>query len=120
MASCDFSTRIYTYDDNPGDFNLTNFNLALEDLNYKIPVIQAALSQSKREVKLFGSPWSAPAWMKNSNSTVGGQLIGLAGNKYHKTWAEYFVKFLEAYKNNGIKLWGVTVENEPIAGYIPG
>ena len=120
MASCDFSTRIYTYDDNPGDFNLTNFNLALEDLNYKIPVIQAALSQSKREVKLFGSPWSAPAWMKNSNSTVGGQLIGLAGNKYHKTWAEYFVKFLEAYKNNGIKLWGVTVENEPSAGYVPG
>ncbi|CAB4025248.1 glucosylceramidase-like, partial [Paramuricea clavata] len=120
MASCDFSTRIYTYDDVSGDFNLTHFNLVSEDLNFKIPVIKTALTRSKREIKLFGSPWSAPALMKNSNNTVGGQLIGVAGDKYHKTWAEYFVKFLDAYKKNGIKLWGVTVENEPSAGYVPG
>ncbi len=120
MASCDFSTRVYTYDDISEDFNLTHFNLASEDLNFKIPVIRTALSRSEREVKLFGSPWSAPAWMKTSNSTVGGELIGVAGDKYHKTWAEYFVKFLDAYKENGIKLWGVTVENEPSAGYVPG
>jgi glucosylceramidase len=47
-------------------------------------------------------------------------LIGVAGDKHHKTWAEYFVKFLDAYKENGIKLWGMTVENEPSAGYVPG
>ena len=103
----------------PGDFSLTNFNLAKEDLNFKIPVIKTALSRSKREVKLFGSPWSAPGWMKTSNSTVGGQLKGKAGNNYHKTWADYFVKFLGAYEKNGLKLWGVTVENEPFAGYVP-
>jgi glucosylceramidase len=120
MASCDFSTRIYTYDDISGDFNLTHFNLVSEDLNFKIPVIKTAVTRSKREIKLFGSPWSAPAWMKNSNNTVGGQLIGVASDKYHKTWAKYFVKFLDAYKKNGIKLWGVTVENEPSAGYVPG
>ena len=119
MASCDFSTRIYTYDDVAGDFNLSHFSLAPEDVNLKIPVINTALKRSKREVKLFGSPWSAPAWMKTSNSTVGGELIGKAGDKYHKTWAEYFVKFLDAYKMNGINFWGITVENEPGAGYIP-
>ena len=120
MASCDFSTRVYTYDDVLGDFNLSQFQLAPEDLSLKIPVIKTALERSKREVKLFGSPWSAPAWMKDSNSTVGGELIGQAGDEYHKTWAEYFVKFLDAYKQYGIKIWGITVENEPIAGYVPG
>ena len=120
MASCDFSTRIYTYDDVPGDFNLTNFKLAPEDVSFKIPVIKAAVSQSKRQVKFFASPWSAPAWLKNSNSTVGGELMGSAGDKYHKTWAKYFVKFLEAYEKNGVKVQGVTVQNEPITGYIPG
>ena len=119
MASCDFSTRIYTYDDTPEDFNLQNFKLASEDLNYKIPVIKAALEKSKRDIQLCGSPWSAPAWMKTSNSTIGGVLIGDAGNNYHKTWASYFVKFLDSYKENGIKLWGLTVENEPFAGYVP-
>lgn len=120
MASCDFSTRVYTYDDVSGDFGLSKFSLASEDINFKIPVIKRALKQSKRDVRLFGSPWSAPGWMKNSNSTIGGQLIGVAGDVYHKTWAAYFVKFLDAYKENGLKLWGVTVENEPSAGYVPG
>ena len=119
MASCDFSTRIYTYDDTPGDFSLENFRLAPEDLNYKIPVMKAALERSQRTIQLFGSPWSAPAWMKTSNSTIGGELIGSAGDRYHQTWASYFVKFLDSYHKNGLKLWGITVENEPSSGYIP-
>ena len=119
MASCDFSTRNYTYDDTPGDFELKNFKLAPEDVQYKIPIIKTAMESSKREIKFFGSPWSAPGWMKTTNTTIGGVLIGDAGNKYHKTWAQYFVKFLDSYKQNGVKLWGITVENEPTAGYIP-
>ena len=49
-----------------------------------------------------------------------GQLKGQAGDKFHKTWALYFVKFIEAYATNKIKLWGITVENEPSAGFVPG
>ena len=119
MASSDFSTRIYTYDDVPDDFDLTNFNLATEDVDYKIPVIKTAISRSKKEIKLFGTPWSAPAWMKTSGSTVGGRLKGWSGNKYHKTWADYFVKFLEAYETNGVKVWGLTVQNQPFIGILP-
>ena len=121
MASCDFSSHIYTYDDNPGDFGLDKFHLVREDGDFKIPAIKIANSMSKREILLYGSPWSGPAWLKNNNSTYGfGQLIGEAGDKYHKTWAMYFVKFLDSYAKLGIKFWGLTVENEPTAGYVPG
>jgi glucosylceramidase len=49
-----------------------------------------------------------------------GQLKGKAGDNYHKTWAMYFAKFIKAYEDNGIKLWGVTVQNEPSDGFLPG
>src|SRR2546426_2859511 len=79
-----------------------------------------AQSVSRYGVKFFGSPWSSPAWMKN-NSQInhGGVLIGNPGGPYYQTWAEYFVKFLDAYKANDIEFWGLTVENEPKAGYDP-
>lgn len=49
-----------------------------------------------------------------------GQLKGKAGDKYHKTWAMYFAKFIKAYEDSGIKIWGVTVQNEPSDGFLPG
>ena len=76
---------------------------------------------SKRKLKFFGSPWSAPAWMKTNGKMQGkGSLKGKAGDKYHKAWALYFVKFLEAYEKNGVKIWGLTAQNEPSTGFIPG
>ena len=120
IASCDFSRHIYSYDDYPGDFNLTLFSLANEDLQHKIPAIKDALRVSTRNVSLFGSPWSCPYWMKtNGNMTGKGQLKGQPGDMYHKTWAQYFVKFLQAYKDQGIDLWGLTAQNEPSDGYLP-
>ncbi|CAH1798081.1 unnamed protein product [Owenia fusiformis] len=117
MASCDFSTRPYSYDDSPGDFDLKNFSLAMEDLKYKIPFIQKAMAMSRRNIPIFGSPWSAPAWMKtNQNMTGKGTLIGSPGGKYYKTWANYFIKFLQAYESHGIHVWGLTAENEPTMG----
>ena len=71
MASCDFSTREYSYDDFDGDFELKNFTLANEDIKYKIPVILSALNMSKRGISFFGSPWSAPAWMKTNGKMTG-------------------------------------------------
>ncbi|XP_041373203.1 LOW QUALITY PROTEIN: lysosomal acid glucosylceramidase-like [Gigantopelta aegis] len=117
MASCDFSTHPYSYDDTPMDFNLTHFSLAPEDLKYKIPIIQRAKALSQRSISIFGSPWSAPAWMKtNKNMTGKGRLIGEPGGKYYKTWANYFVRFLQEYGKHNITLWGLTAQNEPTDG----
>ncbi|XP_060062556.1 lysosomal acid glucosylceramidase-like isoform X1 [Ylistrum balloti] len=119
MASCDFSTRLYSYDDEPGDLNLTKFSLATEDFKYKIPIILAAQRLCKKNITLFGSPWSAPAWMKTNNKMTGrGTLIGKPGGQYYKAWATYFVKFLQEYKKHGVDIWGVTGQNEPSDGNI--
>ncbi|KAL3866868.1 hypothetical protein ACJMK2_044121 [Sinanodonta woodiana] len=119
MASCDFSTHLYSYDDSPGDLGLANFTLAMEDLKYKIPIIQKAQSISRHKISLFGSPWSAPAWMKTSQNMTGyGTLIGNPGGPYYKAWANYFVRFLEEYRKYNITLWGLTAQNEPTDGYI--
>lgn len=121
MASCDFSTYPYSYDDHEGDFQMQNFSLTKEDLNLKIPIMMSALNMSTRSIKFFGSPWAAPAWMKTNGKMQGaGELKGKAGDKYHKAWALYFVKFLKAYEDNGVKMWGLTVENEPSTGFLKG
>nr|XP_034325067.1 lysosomal acid glucosylceramidase [Crassostrea gigas] len=119
IGSCDFSTHPYSYDDVDGDFNLTKFQLAKEDLTLKIPLIQRAISVSKRNISFFGSPWTAPAWMKTNNNLTGkGSIRGEAGNSYHKAWALHFVKFLDAYKQHNISFWGLTAQNEPTDGNI--
>uniref|UniRef100_A0A5S6R1H7 Glucosylceramidase n=1 Tax=Trichuris muris TaxID=70415 RepID=A0A5S6R1H7_TRIMR len=119
MASCDFSTRLYSYDDVDGDFDLSKFRLAQEDFHFKIPFIKYAQSKAQRPLKLFGSPWSAPSWMKNSGKMYGnGTLIGMPGSKHYKTWALYFVKFIEEYAKNNIAIWAVTMQNEPTTGFV--
>ncbi|XP_022673324.1 putative glucosylceramidase 3 [Varroa destructor] len=120
MAGCDFSTRDYTYADLPNDFELNNFSLAIEDTDYKIPMIAAANKIATEQVYYLGSPWSAPGWMKTSGRTYGaGGIKGSPGGSYYKTWAEYFVKFYEAYKSHGVNIWGFTVQNEPTTGFMP-
>ncbi|XP_065174654.1 lysosomal acid glucosylceramidase-like isoform X2 [Sycon ciliatum] len=120
MASCDFSTHQYSYDDSPGDFELANFTLTGEDLQLKIPLIQLAGELAGKPLRLFGSPWSAPAWMKtNDNMSGRGWLKGAVGDKYHKTWALYFVRFMEEYAKHNLTFWGLTVQNEPADGFIP-
>lgn len=121
MASCDFSTRVYTYDDHPGDLGLKHFSLAQEDTKMKIPLIQAAIRLSRRPVSLFASPWTSPAWMKTSNSTIGkGTLRGSPGGPYYKAWANYFIRFLDEYSRHNLTFWAVTAENEPSAGLFTG
>ena len=121
MASCDFSTHPYSYDDNEGDFQMQNFSLTKEDLQLKIPLMLTAMNMSKRSIKFFGSPWAAPAWMKTNGKMQGaGILKGIAGDKFHEAWALYFAKFLKGYEDKGVKIWGLTVQNEPSTGFIPG
>uniref|UniRef100_A0A1I7VFG0 Glucosylceramidase n=1 Tax=Loa loa TaxID=7209 RepID=A0A1I7VFG0_LOALO len=117
IASTDFSTHPYSYDDSPNDFTLSNFSLAEEDFKFKIPYIKQAVNLTGGILKLFASPWSAPGWMKTSGLMIGGgALRGPPNGPYHVAWANHYVKFLEAYKNNGVTFWGLTVQNEPVSG----
>ncbi|VDK44415.1 unnamed protein product [Anisakis simplex] len=114
IASCDFSTREYSYDDSEDDFELEHFTLTNEDAFLKIPHINRAIHLTNGSLKLVASPWSAPAWMKtNGHMRGGGKLKGDENSTYHVTWANYYVNA------NGIKFWGLTVQNEPTSGSKP-
>lgn len=132
IGGCDFSTRPYTLDDSNGDLNLTHFALAPEDLQHKIPAIQLANKlrvepapgrndAPTAPLRLFASPWSAPYWMKSTNVTgSGGVLLGEPGGAVHQAWAQYLVRFLDAYAAHNITFWGLTCQNEPTDGLAGG
>ena len=107
MNSCDFSLNHYSYTPTE-DKELKDFSVK-EDLDDLIPMIKDALATSQDGFKLFASPWTAPPWMKDNKAWVGGKLLP----EYYDTWALFFSKYLYAYKEQGIELWGFTVENEP-------
>jgi len=110
INSCDFSSDMYTYV-KEGDKDLTSFDLS-HDMKYKIPLIKAAFSVTNGKMKLFVSPWSPPAFMKDNNNMLqGGKLKA----EYYQSWANYFVKFINGYEKEGIPVWGLTVQNEPMA-----
>lgn len=108
INSCDFSLSNYSYHPDE-DKELKNFSID-EDRNDIIPMIQEAMEISEDGFKIISSPWTAPLWMKNNNSYVGGKLLP----EHYDTWALFFSKYINAYKNEGIDIWGVTVENEPL------
>jgi glucosylceramidase len=111
IHSCDYSDEMYTYDDVAGDTELKHFTIQ-HDEKYRIPFIKRALAVANGNIKIFASPWSPPAWMKTNNDMLhGGKLKA----EYAQTWAEYFVKYVEAYKAAGIPIWGLTVQNEAMA-----
>jgi glucosylceramidase len=109
INSCDFSLSNYAYANVPGDKKLENFSIE-EDRKDLIPMIKEAMKFSKDGFKIIASPWTAPPWMKDNNDWRGGKLLP----EYNETWALYFSKYLQAYKKEGINIWGVTVENEPL------
>lgn len=110
INSCDFSSASYTYVAEY-DKDLKSFTVA-HDMAYKIPLIQRAIQAAGGELPLFASPWSPPAWMKdNKNMLQGGKLLP----EYYQLWADYFVKFIKAYKKENVPIWGITVQNEPMA-----
>nr|WP_242158045.1 glycoside hydrolase family 30 protein [Aestuariivivens sediminis] len=109
MNSCDFSLKNYSYTPIEGDKNLDHFTIE-EDKNDLIPFIKDALAASTDGFKIFASPWTAAPWMKDNNSWVGGKLRP----EYYDTWALFFSKYADAYKSEGIDIWGFTVENEPL------
>ena len=110
INSCDFSLDIYSYVED-GDKDLKTFSIE-RDKKYIIPMIKDALKYCQDELFLFASPWSPPAYMKKNESVIGG---GQLKEEYKKTWAKYYVKYIEAYKAEGIDIAGITIQNEPKA-----
>lgn len=108
MNSCDFSLSQYSYAPVADDLTLDYFSIK-EDEKDLIPMIKDALAVSEDGFKLIASPWTAPPWMKDNKDWVGGKLA----LKYYDTWALFFSKYIDAYDEEGIPIWGFTVENEP-------
>ncbi|MEL7122809.1 MAG: glycoside hydrolase family 30 protein, partial [Bacteroidota bacterium] len=81
-----------------------------EDRDDIIQMIKEAMAVSNDGFKIISSPWTAPPWMKDNNNYVGGKLLP----EYYDTWALFFSKYINAYKAEGIDIWGLTVENEPL------
>ena len=109
INSCDFSLSQYSYAPVADDLELVNFSID-EDKDDIIPAIKEAMEISKDGFKLIASPWTAPPWMKDNKDWIGGKLLP----KYYDTWALFFSKYLDAYRAEGIDIWGLTVENEPL------
>ncbi|XP_046660600.1 lysosomal acid glucosylceramidase-like [Homalodisca vitripennis] len=109
IAASDFCTRTYTYDDTPGDVTLEHFQLAKEDYEYKIPIINAAKGISRHSLYLVSTPWTSPNWTKTNNNYPPGYLK----KEYWPYWANYLLRFLEEYKKEGIDFWGFSISNEP-------
>jgi len=110
IQSCDFSSGSYSYIEE-GDSALKTFSVA-HDEQYKIPLIKQAMAAAGGKLKLFVSPWSPPAFMKDNNSVIEG---GHLKREYAASWARFYVKFIRTYEAKGIPIWGLSVQNEPMA-----
>ncbi|MBX0289260.1 RICIN domain-containing protein [Hymenobacter sp. HSC-4F20] len=112
MGASDFSAQgDFTYDDKPQgqtDPNLTSFSIQ-PDRQDVIPMLKAARAKNGN-LKLMGSPWSAPAWMKETYKLRGGWL----STTWYQAYANYFVKYVQAYAAEGLPIYAVTLQNEPL------
>ena len=111
MGSCDFALGNYAHVEAPGDMELASFSIA-RDRKALLPFIQAAQRVARQPLKLLASPWSPPAWMKTNGQMNGG---GRLRPEYRRAWARCYVRFIEAYATEGVPIWGVSVQNEPMA-----
>lgn len=110
INSCDFSSDMYTYV-NDNDKSLNSFSVE-HDKKYKIPFLKEANIAAENKLTIFASPWSPPSWMKDNNDMLHG---GKLKKEFYPTWADYFVKFIKAYEKEGVNVWGVSIQNEPMA-----
>jgi glucosylceramidase len=110
IGASDLDDHPFSYNDLPAgktDMTLSGFSLAADTLNL-LPVLKEILVLSPG-LKIMGSPWSAPAWMKSNNSSKGGGLK----TEYYDVYARYFVKYIEGMANEGVAIDAITLQNEP-------
>ena len=113
INSCDFSSDMYTYVQD-GDKDLKTFNIA-HDMKFKIPFIKEAAAAAGGKLALYASPWSPPAWMKDTKDMLhGGKLLP----EFYDSWAMYYTKFIKEYEKAGVPVWGLSIQNEPMAKQI--
>lgn len=113
IGASDLNASVYSYDDMPvgqTDPTLANFSLSQDTVDL-IPVIKKILAINPN-IKIMGSPWSAPVWMKDNGSSIGGSLQP----QYYSVYAQYFVKYIQQMKAKGITIDAITVQNEPQHG----
>lgn len=113
IGASDLSPEVFSYNDMPAgqtDPTLANFSLSKDTVDL-IPVLKEIL-QINPNIKLMGSPWSAPVWMKDNGSSIGGSLQPA----YYSVYAQYFVKYIQAMKAKGITIDAITPQNEPQHG----
>jgi O-glycosyl hydrolase len=110
IHSSDFSAESYTYVQE-GDRELKTFSIDHDKL-HRIPLLQQAIRSAGGRLTLLASPWSPSAFMKHNHSMVrGGKLLP----DYYASWALYFVKFIKAYQAEHVPVWGISIQNEPMA-----
>ncbi len=110
IASCDFSSGSYAYVADQ-DVELKTFSVA-PDTRFRIPLLRRATAAAGGALPLFASPWSPPGWMKDTGNVLQG---GKLRPEYRQAWANHYVAFARAYAEQGVPLWGLSVQNEPLA-----
>ena len=113
IGASDLSASVFSYNDLPAgqtDPTLSNFSLAADTVDL-IPVLQQILAINPN-IRILGSPWSPPVWMKDNGSAVGGSLLPV----YYPAYANYFVKYIRQMQLKGIPVDAVTIQNEPENG----
>ncbi|HKK46151.1 MAG TPA: glycoside hydrolase family 30 beta sandwich domain-containing protein [Balneolaceae bacterium] len=113
IGASDLSRRVFSYDDlasGQTDTTLQQFDMGPDRYNL-IPLLNEILDINPH-IKILGSPWSPPVWMKTNDSSIGGSLQ----HQYYDEYAQYFVKYLKAMKSNGIHIDAITPQNEPLYG----
>jgi len=110
IHSCDFSSESYTYIKD-GDKFLKSFSID-HDKQFRIPMIKKAIAKTNGSLLTYASPWSPPAFMKSTQNMLhGGKLMP----EFYQSWANYYTRFIKAYEKEGIPIWGITIQNEPMA-----
>ena len=111
IGASDLNATPFSYDDvatGQTDVNLASFSLA-PDMNNLIPVLKSILAINPN-IKIMATPWSPPVWMKDNNSFIGGSLQP----QYYGVYAQYFVKYIQAMKQQGITIDAICPQNEPL------
>jgi glucosylceramidase len=111
INSCDFALGNYAYTEVPGDTSLEHFSIE-RDRKQLIPLIKEAFAVAGGPFKLFASPWSPPAWMKTTGQMNHG---GKLKPEYRDAWARYYCRYISEYEREGIPIWGLSIQNEPMA-----